>query len=403
MIGSKRPRFQPMVEGSSVTQLELFFDLVLVFAFTMVTAIAATPTSAQNILRSLLVLAVMWWAWIAYSWLANTVRADEGITRVAMFVAMGGAFIAALTIPEAFQDAPGGWSGPLVFALAYLVVRLVHLGVYLMGTGDDPALRAQVGKWGIGSIGIGTTLLIIAAMTHGTVQIGLWIAAIAGDMLWTMVAGLQWRVRSPRHFSERYGLIIIVALGESIVSIGIGVSGQPISWPITVGSLLGLAVSGLLWWSYFDVAALSAEHALARATGERQVRIARDGYTYWHFPMIVGIIGLSLGLKKVLSYVSDATHHSLTDALYGIPLYALYGGVVLYLTGLVGFKYAATGRITRSHLVAVVVLLALVAPATALPALAALAVLCAVLIALVGWDTVRDARGREQIRHAHGS
>ncbi|MFD6463998.1 low temperature requirement protein A, partial [Streptomyces roseolus] len=353
------------------------------------------------LIPTVLVLAVMWWVWIAYSWLANTVRADEGLARLAMFGAMGGGFIAALTIPEAFNDAPGGWSGPLVFALAYLAVRLVHLSVYIAGTGDDPALRSQVTKWGIGSIAIGTTLLIIAALTSGTVQICLWIAAIAGDMLWTRVAGLEWRVRSPRHFSERYGLIVIVALGESIVSIGIGVAGQPISWPITVGSLLGLAVSGLLWWCYFDVAALSAEHALARAEGEKQVRIARDGYTYWHFPMIVGIIGLSLGLKKVLSYVSDASHHSLTDALYGIPLFALYGGVVLYLIGLVGFKYAATGRVTVSHVVAVVVLLALVAPATALPALAALAVLCGVLVALVAWETVRNAQPREQIRHAH--
>ncbi|WP_194816874.1 low temperature requirement protein A [Nocardia sp. XZ_19_385] len=403
MIGSKRVRFQPMAEGSSVTQLELFFDLVLVFAFTMVTAIAAKPTSAQNMLRALLVLAVMWWVWIAYSWLANTVRADEGLTRLAMFVAMGGGFIAALTIPEAFQDAPGGWSGPLVFAIAYLVVRVVHLSVYIMGTADDPTLRAQVTKWGIGSIAIGTTLLIIAAMTSGTVQICLWIGAIAGDMIWTRLAGLEWRVRSARHFSERYGLIIIVALGESIVSIGIGVAGQPISWPITVGSMLGLAVCGLLWWSYFDTAALSAEHALAHSDKERQVRIAQDGYTYWHFPMIVGIIGLSLGLKKVLSYVSDASHHSLTDALYGIPLFALYGGVVLYLTGLVGFKYAATGHVTLSNVVAVAVLLALIAPATALPALASLGLLCLVLVCLVGWETVRNAQPRQQIRHAHGA
>ena len=166
---------------------------------------------------------------------------------------------------------------------------------------------------------------------------------------------------------------------------------------------LALAVSGLLWWSYFDVTALSAEHALARTDGARQILMARDGYTYWHFPMIVGIIGLSLGLKKVLSYVSDASHHSLTDALYGIPLFALYGGVVLYLAGLVGFKYTATGQITMSNVVAVAVLLALIAPATALPALASLGLLCLVLLALVGWEMVRNAQPRQQIRHAHGA
>ncbi|MEV0299314.1 low temperature requirement protein A [Nocardia sp. NPDC050710] len=400
MIGSKRVRFQPQTEDGSVTQLELFFDLVLVFAFTMVTALAAGETTAENMVRALLVLAVMWWVWIAYSWLGNVIKVDEGLTRLAMFAAMGGGLIAALTIPEAFRDMPGGWFGPLVFAIAYMVVRLIHLGVFIIATSEDRQLQSQVTKWGLGSVAIGTTLLVIAATTEGTAQIALWIAAIAGDMLWTMFSGEDWRVNSVSHFAERYGLIIIVALGESIVSIGIGVAGLPISWPIAVGSLLGLAVSGLLWWAYFDVAALSVEHELEQASGERQIKIARNCYTYWHFPMIVGIIGLSLGMKKVLYYVGDASHHTLSDALYGIPLFALYGGVVLYLIALVGFKHYATGNITVPRVVAAVALLALIPLACALPALAALTLLCAVLAAMIVWETTRYAQPREEIRHS---
>ncbi|MGQ4600822.1 low temperature requirement protein A [Nocardia sp. R6R-6] len=399
MIGTKRVRFQPTAEDASVTQLELFFDLVLVFAFTMVTGLAAEDTSAQNMLRGFLVLALMWWLWIAYSWLGNVVRADEGIARVAMFAAMGGAFLAALTIPEAFDDLPGGWFGPLVFAIAYLVVRLVHVGMFWLASAEDSQLRNQVLRWSLGSITIGTTLLVIAAMTSGGVQIALWIAAIAGDYLWTLIAGTDWRLNSATHFVERYGLIIIVALGESIVSIGIGVAGLPISWPIALGSLLGLAISGLLWWAYFDVAALSVEHELVRAEGARQIKIARGSYTFWHFPMIVGIIALSLGLKKVLYYVGDSSHHTLTDALYGIPLYSLYGGVVLYLIALAGFKHYATGMITLSRVVTVVVLLALIPLACALPALASLALLCVILIGLITWETVRFAQPRDEIRH----
>ncbi|WP_431966686.1 low temperature requirement protein A [Nocardia sp. bgisy134] len=399
MIGTKRVRFRPVAEGATVTQLELFFDLVLVFAFTMVTALAAGDTSAKNMLRALLVLAVMWWVWIAYAWLGNVVRADEGFTRVAMFVAMGGAFLAALTIPEAFRDMDGGWFGPLVFAIAYLLVRLVHLAVFYMASTEDAQLRGQLVKWGLGSITIGTTLLVIAATTTGAVQIGLWIAAIVGDMLWTMLAGEDWRVNSAAHFAERHGLIIIVALGESIVSIGIGVAGLPISWPIALASMLGLAVSGLLWWAYFDVAAISVEHELKRAQGERQIKIARTCYTYWHFPMVVGIIALSLGMKKVLYYVGDSSHHTLQDALYGIPLYALYGGVVLYLLALVGFKHYATRTVTVSRVVAAVLLLALTPLACALPALASLALLCAVLVGLILWETVRYAQPRDEIRH----
>lgn len=382
-----------------MTQLELFFDLVLVFAFTMVTDLAAEETSAKNLLRAFLVLALMWWLWIAYSWLGNVIRADEGFARVAMFTAMGGAFLAALTIPEAFHDMAGGWYGPLVFAIAYLVVRLVHVFMFWLASAQDAQLRNQVLRWSLGSITIGTTLLVIAAMTEGKVQIALWIAAIAGDYLWTLLAGTDWRLNSASHFAERYGLIIIVALGESIVSIGIGVAGLPISWPIAVGALLGLAISGLLWWTYFDVAALSIEHELKHADGARQIKIARGAYTFWHFPMIAGIIGLSLGLKKVLYYVGDASHHTLSDALYGIPLFALYGGVVLYLVALIGAKHYATGAISVPRVLTVVLLLALIPLAAALPALISLTILCAVLAVLTLFETVRFAQPRDEIRH----
>ncbi|MBF6397045.1 low temperature requirement protein A [Nocardia cyriacigeorgica] len=400
MIGSNRARLQPTDEGSSVTQLELFFDLVLVFAFTMVTDLAADETTARNLLRALLCLALMWWLWIAYSWLGNIVRADEGIARIAIFVAMGGAFIAALTIPEAFDDLEGGWFGPLVFAIAYLVVRLVHLVMMWLAAEGDPKLRAQILRWALGSITLGTTLLVVAALTDGRVQLALWLGAIAGDWVWTRFAGTEWRLASAKHYSERYGLIIIVALGESIVSIGIGVAGLPISWPITVASMLGLAISGLLWWAYFDVAALSVEHALAHARGARRIKIAQMCYMYWHFPMIAGIIGLSLGLKKVLYYVGDESTHTLSDALYGIPLGAMYGGVALYLVGLVGFKQYATGNLSAARIVTVAVLLALTPVAAALPALASLTMLFAVLAALISWETIRHAGVRDQIRHA---
>ncbi|MBF6285467.1 low temperature requirement protein A [Nocardia cyriacigeorgica] len=400
MIGSKRARLQPMAEGSSVTQLELFFDLVLVFAFTMVTDLAADETTAQNLLRALLCLALMWWLWIAYSWLGNIVRADEGIARIAIFVAMGGAFIAALTIPEAFDDLEGGWFGPLVFAIAYLVVRLVHLVMMWLAAEGDTKLRAQIVRWALGSITLGTTLLVVAALTDGRVQLALWLAAIAGDWVWTRFAGTEWRLASASHYSERYGLIIIVALGESIVSIGIGVAGLPISWPITLASMLGLAISGLLWWAYFDVAALSVEHALAHARGARRIKIAQMCYMYWHFPMIAGVIGLSLGLKKVLYYVGDESTHTLSDALYGIPLGALYGGVALFLAGLVGFKHYATGNLSAARIVTVAVLIALTPLAAALPALASLTMLFVVLAALIGWETIRHADARDQIRHA---
>ncbi|MBU3060421.1 low temperature requirement protein A [Nocardia sp. NEAU-G5] len=395
----KRSRMQVVTDDASVTELELFFDLVMVFAFTQVTDLAAHETTAVNMLRAFLVLAVMWWVWIAYAWLGNVIKADEGIARVAMFAATGATLILAETIPEAFHNMPGGWYGPLVFALGYLAIRLDHLWVFWCASAQDPQLRRQVVRWALGSLTIGTTLLVVAAVNHGAVQIWLWVAALTGDMLWTLFAGNEWRINSAGHFAERHGLIVIVALGESIVSIGVGVAGLPISWPIALGSLLGLAVSALLWWAYFDVAARVVERHLARASGARQIQIARNCYTYWHFPMVAGIIALSLGMKRVLSYVGGAAGHSLRDELHGIPLFALYGGVIVYLVALVGFRHYATGTVLWPRLVAAVLLGALIPLASTLPAVAALGLLCAVLLVLIAWETLRYGRSRDEVRH----
>ncbi|WP_458687002.1 low temperature requirement protein A [Nocardia tengchongensis] len=399
MPGSVRTRMTPVAEDASVTQLELFFDLVIVFAFTMVTDFAAHDATGANLLRALLILAMLWWAWIGYSWLGNVIKADEGIARVAMFAAMGAVFIIALTIPEAFHDLPGGWYGPLVFVIAYLIVRLTHLIVFWMASAHDAQLRRQVIRWATGSLSVASVLLVVGATTTGAAQLGLWLAALVWDMGWTFFAGNEWRLYSPSHFAERYGLIVIIALGESIVSIGVGVAGLPISWSITVGSMLGLGVAGLLWWAYFDVAALVVERAMHHAGGERRIQIARNCYTFWHFPMIAGIVSMALGLKKVLNYVGGAQGHSLSDQLHGIPLFALYGGVVAYLVALVGFRHYATGKVLVPRLVTAVVLLALIPLASALPALAALGILCAVLLALIVFEVVRYAQPRDLIRH----
>ncbi|WP_433592499.1 low temperature requirement protein A [Nocardia sp. CA-145437] len=399
MPGSVRTRMTPVAEDASVTQLELFFDLVIVFAFTMVTDFAAHETTAVNLLRAVLILAMLWWAWIGYSWLGNVIKADEGIARVAMFVAMGGAFIIALTIPESFHDLPGGWYGPLVFVIAYLAVRLIHLTVFWMASTHDTQLRRQVIRWAAGSLSVPAVLLVAGALTTGAAQLGLWLAALVCDMGWTFFAGNEWRLYSASHFAERYGLIVIIALGESIVSIGVGVAGLPISWPIAVGSMLGLGVAGLLWWAYFDVAALVVERAMHHAQGARRVQIARNCYTFWHFPMIAGIVAMALGLKKVLNYVGGAQGHSLSDQLHGIPLFALYGGVATYLLALAGFRHYATGKVLVPRLVTAGVLLALIPLASALPALAALGILCSVLLALIVFEVVRYAQPRDLIRH----
>jgi low temperature requirement protein LtrA len=389
-------------ERAAATPLELFFDLVFVFALTQVTEWMAEESAVVDVVRGALVITVMWWCWVGYSWLFNIVKADEGVVRIGLFVAMGAVFVQAITIPEAFDDLPGGLQGPLVFAYCYFVVRAVHIVMFWLASRDDPQLRGQVLRF-LPSMLTGTVLLLIASQTTGTTQTLLWLAALVGDYLGTVLSGSSWRLRSARHFSERHGLIIIVALGESIVSIGVGVAHLPVSWPIIVASALGLAVTGALWWAYFDVTSLVTERALAAADGVRQVRLARGGYTFLHLPMIVGIIMMSLGLKKVLGYVGGEDGHSLADPIYGVPLAALYGGAALYLLAHVGFTRYVAGEINVERLVVVALLLLLIPLVAVLPAIVSLTVLAAVLTALIAYETYRHAERRREIRREAAS
>jgi low temperature requirement protein LtrA len=400
MVTPRRVRIETSGERASVTPLELFFDLVFVFALTQVTSWLTVEPTVTNVGRGILILAVMWWSWVGYAWLGNVVRADEGVVRVGMFVAMAALFVGAIAIPEAFGDRPGGLAGPVVFAVCYFLVRAVHVALFWVASRDDRQLRTQVVRW-TPSVLAGTVLLLVASQTTGTVQSLLWLAALLGDYLGTLLVGTRWRLNSPSHFAERHALITIVALGESIVSIGIGVATSPISWPIIVGSALGLTVSAALWWAYFDVTALIAERALGSAQGAQQIRLARGGYSFLHLPMVVGVIVMAVGLKKVLSYVGGEGGHVLADPISGVPLVCLYGGAALYLLTHVAFKWYVAGLVNRERIVVVALILVLVPLVTRLPALLTLTMLALVLTALIAWETRQYAEERHQVRHSH--
>jgi len=222
-VGTPRhPRILSVSEEARVTPIELFFDLVFVFAITQVAALMADDLTAHGVVRGLMVLALLWWCWVGYAWLANVVRADEGVGRVAMFGAMAAMFVLALSVPEAFEDLPGGLNGPVVLALAYLAVRLLHVAIFWLAAGDDPNLRRQLIRF-LPSLAGGTVLLLVASQLHGGAQTIAWAAALVADYLGTILAGASgWRLNSAAHFAERHNLIVIIALGESIVAIGVG-------------------------------------------------------------------------------------------------------------------------------------------------------------------------------------
>ncbi len=394
-------RMQVTSRNQTVTPLELFFDLVFVFALTQVTALMAGDLTPHGIGRGVLVVGLLWWSWIGYAWLCNLVRADEGSLRLVLLAAMGAGFVLALTIPEAFDDLPGGLPGPVIIAVAYFVFRAVHLVLFWVISADDPGLRRQLVRFTPSMLG-GTALLLVASQFDGGTQTALWVAALAADYGGTLLGGARgWRLRSPGHFAERFGLILIVALGESIVAIGVGVAQLPISWPIVVASGLGLVLSAGLWWAYFDVTALYAEHEFANAPEKRQVRLARDAYTYMHFPLIAGVVLLSVGMKKALEYVGDTAHHDLTDPLKGAALFCLYGGVVVYLLGQIGFKWLVRHQVAWPRVVVSAVLVLVPLVLVKVPALGQLAVVATVITVLIVTETVMYAEQRREVREGH--
>lgn len=384
-------RVHPTEESHQVTHFELFFDLVFVFAFTQVTQLMADDPTPQGALRGIVLLALLWWAWCSYAWLGNEARADRGLVAATVMVAMIAMFLVALAIPESFADLPGGWNAPFVLAACYAVVRLAHLVCYFIAAAGTPALRRQLLLTALPVVPA-TALLVVGGVLGPPWQTLLWGLALVVDYVGVAAGGTSgWRLRSAGHFAERHGLIVIVALGESLVALGVGVAEQPISPAVGAGAALGVVAACCLWWLYFRRTGPVAEHALAVTDGTARGRLGRDTYSYLHFPVVASIIFIALGLKKVLEYVSDTEAHDLTDALTGMPIVALLGGLAVYLVALAGVRRRAAGSAGPQRIVAAVVLLALIPVAWVIPALGALTMATAVLVALVGYEASRTA------------
>jgi low temperature requirement protein LtrA len=366
------------------TPLELFFDLVFVFAITQVTGLVYADPTWSGLAQGLVVLGVLWWAWAAYAWLTNTIDPDEGVVRVAMLGAMAAMLVASLAVPDVFED------DALLFACAYGAVRLMHLVLYALGGRGDRDLLAAVGRLAVGSA-VGVGLLFVAAGLDGRAQVAVWALALLFDLLGPYVGGARGWHLSAGHFAERHGLIIIIALGESIVALGLGAT-NVLTAGVVVAALLGLAVAFALWWAYFDVVALVAERRLRETTGNAQLAMARDSYSYLHLPMVAGIILFAVGLKKTLGDVGEP--------LKLVPAVTLCGGIAMYLVAHVLFRLRNVHSLNRRRLLLALVLLALVPVAVEVPALATLALVAGLCVSLIAYEAIRYAEDRRRVRHA---
>jgi low temperature requirement protein LtrA len=366
-----------------VTPLELFFDLVFVLALTQCTALMAEQPTWQGLGKAMLVLGVLWWSWVGYAWLTSVVDPEEGAVRLVIFVAMAALLVAALCAPDAFGESA------LLFACAYGVVRIAHIALFVLASRDDPTFRQSVLGLG-GGTALGVGLLIAASAFDGALQAGFWGLALLLDMGEPYLFGSEgWRLH-PGHFVERHGLIVIIALGESIVAIGVGAE-SGVDAGVVAAATLGIAVAAAMWWLYFDVVALYAGRWLARAViGRKQNELARDSYSYLHFPMVAGIVLVALGAKKTLADVGEP--------LDLVPATATLGGAAIYLLAHVAVRLRSAGSLNARRLVGAFLLLALIPVAVRVPALATIGLLAAVLSALVAYETVRYAEARQRVR-----
>jgi low temperature requirement protein LtrA len=373
-----------MREDERVTPLELFFDLVFVLALTQCTTLIADTPTWGGMLRGVLVLGMLWWSWTGYAWLTSVLDPEEGAVRLAIFAAMASFLVAALCVPHAFG------SEALLFACAYAVVRAAHIVLFMLASREDPALRRSVLTLAV-STAVGAGLLFAAAAASGELRVALWGVALLLDTGGPLLFGQEGWKLVPGHFAERHGLIVIIALGESIVAIGVGARAS-IDAGIVAASALGMVVAAALWWVYFDVTAIVARRRLARArTGREQNNIARDSYSYLHFPMIAGIALVAVGLTVTLAHVGEE--------LALVPAVALLGGAALYLLAHVAFRLRNMRTLSVRRLVCAVVLLALLPAAVSLPALATLGILAGLLSALIAYEAIRYAESRDRVRH----
>jgi low temperature requirement protein LtrA len=371
-------------ERETVMPLELFFDLVFVLGFTQCTALMEHNPTWSGIGRGMLVLALLWWAWTGYAWLTSVIVPEEGAVRIAMFAAMAALLVVALCIPEAYGDRA------ISFAVAYAIVRFGMIALYLIASRENPALRRSVVGLAI-STSLSISLIVGGAFLEGSGQTALWVAAIVFDMGGPAVFGITGWQLVPGHFVERHNLVIILALGESIVALGVGAQ-VDLTTEVIAAAVLGVGLAAALWWIYFDVVALVTARRLVSATeGRERNALARDSYSFIHLPMVAGIILAAFGLAEVVAHTDEPLEPE--------GAFALLGGVAIYLLGHVALRLRNAHTLNVQRFVLALVMFALIPVATEIDALPALVGVNVLLWAMIAFETARYDERRWRLRH----
>ena len=356
-----------------VSTLELFFDLVFVFTITQLTGVLVDGGDAASVVQVVVMFGLIWWMYDAYAWLTNAITTDLVRHRLLLLGGMGGFLVIALAVPEAYEG-----SG-LAFGLPYLVVVFLHAGMYAKGASvSEVTAILRIVPFNIAAV----ALVVAGGALGGDAQWILWTGTAL--LLWVTpwLRGVEGFVVTPAHFVERHGLVVIVALGESVVVIGVGASGLPLDFSLVLVALLSLALSASLWWLYFSDEG-AAEQALQSAPPERRPVMALIGYGYWHFGLLLGVIAVAAGLKKAVGAPADEL-----DTWIACELAV---GVALFVACDVGFRRALGIPRGGARLVAAAVALATIPLGTELDAKTQITALAAIVVCAL---LVEGRRGR---------
>jgi low temperature requirement protein LtrA len=359
-----------------VSTLELFFDLVFVFTITQLTNVLVTGGDVEAIVQVVVMLAVIWWMYDGYAWLTNAIATDHLRHRLLLIGGMGGFLVISLATPEAYS------STGLQFGLGYLAVVLLHASMYARGT----SAREVAAILRIVPFNLAAAALVLAGGAFGgAVQWALW--GVAAALLWispwfTSVEGF---VIAAEHFVERHGLVIIVALGESIVVLGAGTVDLALDANLVLVALLSLALSASLWWTYFSDEA-AVERAMTEAPQERRPQLALTAFGYWHYGLLLGVVAVAAGLKKAIGDPYDPL-----DDLIAVELGV---GAALFIACDVGFR--RTLGLTRSEirLAAAAFMLATIPIGTELSGAAQVGALAAIAALALAAEGSRYGRAR---------
>lgn len=306
---------------SRVSTLELFFDLVFVFTITQVSHLILEAHSIGEVLKAFLVLTLTWWMYGGYAWLTNNVGTTRPLNRLLVLTAMASFLVMALAIPHAFEQ------DGLAFGLAFLLVNIIH--ALLFSRAPDPSSAQAI--WRIAPLNIGTALLVvIASLVPQEWNWLLWATAVGLLIAVPWISPPGGFAIQPAHFAERHGLVLIIALGESIISIGVGAEGEAVTPLLITAVVLMLSLIAALWWSYFDQDEQRAEHALSHAQGNERGRMALFGFGYAFLVMIGGIVLLAAGIHHIIDHLHEPP--TLTASAL------LASGIAVYFMGDVFFR-----------------------------------------------------------------